>query len=200
MSADQDDSKMPDVLKNLLKLSAGLPPALAYGLGFAVAVVVIVALHGGGVPNSVVGLLSLIFLAALVAFVYMDSRFRERFTPVSAAFSKIKQGLNRNTINEPLRECGDQSWTNRFGGACEAHAFILRYQDSIEAQGSATEISIYNQLLEELKRYRIDLAAALLTEARFTKGDDGKLLIPPAIETPCEEHRVSIKELLSKLQ
>jgi hypothetical protein len=199
MSEEQASSKLPGVLGAVLDLSAKLPPPLAYGLGAIVALVVLAGLRAADIPISVIIVLSLIFLSALVSFVYLDARHCERLMPVNEVFREIKNSFERKTFNEPIHKCLDQKWIDRYRGACETHVLIARYRESIDAGGTEEQKNYFSKLLGEVDGYRMVMADRLLKAIEFERGADGTPLIPENVKRPCEERREAINALRQKL-
>jgi succinate dehydrogenase flavin-adding protein (antitoxin of CptAB toxin-antitoxin module) len=200
MDEKRIDSKTSGILDGLVNLSAKLPAPLAYGLGVTVAVVILAVLLRGGVQDSIVALIAVAIVSALVAFVYLDARHRQRLAPLEEVIPKIKGGFARKTFTEPLRECSRQSWIDRYRGACETFILLRLYRDNVEAKGSERQKAVFKQLLEEVDSYREDLAAHLLDEHKFPQAADGILSIPPAVEEPCEKHRKAARDLVDQLR
>lgn len=199
MDEKTDKLGLTGVLNAILRLSARLPPPLAYGLGVCVTIVVLVVLKIQDVPNNLVYLLAAVILSALVAFVYLDAKQRAHAKPIEDVVSEVERAFSRKTFSEPLRECSRQNWVDRYRGTCETYDTLTLFRNNIEVTGSAELRSSYEKLLQEVDGYRDDVAAHLLKELKFEQAENGQLNIPQEIEEPCEKHRKAIVALLRKL-
>lgn len=199
MDEKTEKSGLTGVLNAILGLSAKLPAPLAYGLGVSVTIVVLAVLQAQGVSNNLIVLLAIVVLAALVAFVYLDTKKREQAKPINEVISDIEKAFSRKTFTEPLRECSRQNWVDRYRGTCETYDTLILYRNNVEMTGTDELKSAFMKLLREVDGYRDDMAAHLLKELEFPRAENGYLIIPQDIEKPCEEHREAIEALLRKL-
>ncbi|CAH2402774.1 toll/interleukin-1 receptor domain-containing protein [Mesorhizobium escarrei] len=119
--------------------------------------------------------------------------------PADKLIPDLEEIFRRKTFNEPIEECARQSWIDRFTGARETIAGLRTYGATMKADNSYL-LDLYNELLEELDGYAMNMGALLLTENRFEiSPDDGKLAIGNGIKRACESRRGRIRQLVTHL-
>jgi len=107
--------------------------------------------------------------------------------------------FKRKTYNEPLAECKDQHWRARYDGARETLIELKRSKDKVREYSAPHVADYYEELIQEVDGYCMDMGACLLKEQRFGNHKDGKLDIEDAILGTCERRRRQILTLLNAL-
>ncbi|MCM3905675.1 MAG: hypothetical protein ND866_28615 [Pyrinomonadaceae bacterium] len=110
------------------------------------------------------------------------------------------EGLfKRKTYNEPLAECKDQRWRARYDGARETLIELTRSMDKVREYTAPHMAEYYEELIQAVDGYCMEMGACLLKEQRFGKRKDGKLKIADAMLGTCERRRRKILGLLNDL-
>lgn len=118
---------------------------------------------------------------------------------VSEIVPGIDQLFRRKTFNEPLVECKNQEWRNRYNGARETWIELKRWTEVVRENAAPHMADYYEELVQVVDAYCMHIGE-LLTEKEFDKRQDGKLAIEDAIAVPCEARRREIFGLLNSLQ
>ncbi|HEU4888652.1 MAG TPA: hypothetical protein VFV49_12265 [Thermoanaerobaculia bacterium] len=119
--------------------------------------------------------------------------------PVDKLIPGIEDIFRRKTFNEPIEECTRQSWIDRFTGARETIAGLKTFAPIMRADNSYL-LDLYNELIEQLDGYAMNMGALLLTETRFCiNKEDGKLEIGNGIRRACESRRGKIRQIVTHL-
>lgn len=119
--------------------------------------------------------------------------------PAEKIIPGLEDIFRRKTFREPIEECTRQAWIDRFTGVRETIARLRTFGPVMQADNSYL-LDLYNELLEQLDVYSMNMGALLLTETRFTLNtEDGKLEIGKGITRACESHRGTIRQLVAHL-
>lgn len=119
--------------------------------------------------------------------------------PADKLIPGLEELFRRKTFNEPLEECTNQNWIERFTGARDTITRLKGYGPVMKADDSYL-LDLYNDLLAQLDGYAMNMAALLLKEERFKVGqEDGKLEIGGGIRRACETRRARIRQLVTHL-
>ncbi|HSE59223.1 MAG TPA: TIR domain-containing protein [Nitrospiraceae bacterium] len=118
---------------------------------------------------------------------------------VSEIVPGIDQLFRRKTFREPLVDCKNQEWRNRYSGARETWLELKRWSERVRENAAPHMADYYDELVQVVDAYCMHIGG-LLTEKRFRKRQDGKLAIEDAIAVPCEARRREILGLLNSLQ
>lgn len=119
---------------------------------------------------------------------------------VQKILPSLDELFDRKTYTEPLDECENQRWRDRYDGARETLSQLRQWRDKVR-RGVAPHVSdYYEELVKEVDGYCMALGAHLLEERRFLKHEAGKLGIESAILRPCEERRRNILRVLSYIK
>jgi hypothetical protein len=79
----------------------------------------------------------------------------------------LKRLFDRKTFKEPLLQCSDQRWVDRYSGARQTFKELLRNKQVVQDHARPSEAELYDTLMTEVDGYAMDLRAHLLTEHRF---------------------------------
>ena len=110
------------------------------------------------------------------------------------------EGLfKRKTYNEPLAECKDQRWRLRYDGARETLIELTRSKDKVREYMAPHMADYYEEIIQAVDGYCMEIGAYLLKEQRFGVRNDGKLDIADGILDTCERRRRKILGLLNDL-
>jgi len=100
--------------------------------------------------------------------------------------------FRRKTFEEPLQDCSEQNWPDRYRGAIETLERLRAHESAFLRLRLLA--GAYLLLRSELDGYIMELRSLLESEP-FTRRPDGTLEIPPEILVPCEERRERVLEL-----
>jgi TIR domain len=117
----------------------------------------------------------------------------------SKLIPELESLFRRKTFNEPLDECTRQSWIDRFTAVRETIAGLESHRDAMQADGSYL-LDLYNDLLEQLDGYSMNMGALLLHEKKFEiDARDGKLVVGEGVKRACEGRRGRIRQIVTHL-
>lgn len=118
---------------------------------------------------------------------------------VQELIPNLKGLFQRKTYSEPLAECKDQRWRARYDGAHETLIELTRSQNKVREYTAPHIADYYEELIQAVNGYCMEMGACLLKEQRFSKRKDGKLKIADAMLGTCEQRRRKILGLLNDL-
>ena len=107
--------------------------------------------------------------------------------------------LQRKTFDEPLHHCADQAWLARYEGARVTIDRLKRHEPVVRAACSEHEQGLFQLLLTDLDVYAMAIQALLLEPKRFPLGANGEREMDVGIRTCCEDRRLAIKSLTTRL-
>lgn len=113
-------------------------------------------------------------------------------------FPFLKQLFDRKTFKEPLLQCTDQRWVDRYSGARQTFKELLRHKQIVQEHARTSEADLYNALMGEVDGYAMDLRAHFLTERKFDF-KQGQLDIPSDIAETCEKRRARVNKLVEAM-
>lgn len=138
----------------------------------------------------------------------MEELKAERLSDVIPRFAELFQ---RKTFNEPLKECTDQTWADRYAGARETKKVLEQWKDAVSMVCDPRQKELFNRLLGNVDSYAGLLKKHLLVERQFftitepahvdfTRTAKGTPYRAGAPILPTAESRVKqIKELVRQL-
>ncbi|HEX6731260.1 MAG TPA: hypothetical protein VF074_14645, partial [Pyrinomonadaceae bacterium] len=127
------------------------------------------------------------------------SALEQATIPVSKLISDLGQTFQRKTFNEPLHHCADQAWLARYQGAQLTREILLPRLAQVKAACPLHERELFELLLNELDGYAMALQALLLKPAEFELRTSGVLQMDEGIQTCCEDRRLAIKSIATRL-
>lgn len=177
-----DEKGIWGILNKILGLSAKLPAPLAYGGLVVVAIVGFAVLQRREIPGEVIVLLAIVYLSALVAFVYSDARQRKQ--------------LKLGPVD--FQETGDQQIDGVLGELRDLHALyskILPSSDLLPALRKLFARNTFEVTIEKCtsQDWITRLRVACLTE---------RILLaysPSVSEKWSNEHRAFYDHLLGQM-
>ena len=119
---------------------------------------------------------------------------------VKAVLPSLDKLFQRKTFTEPLDECENQKWRDRYDGAQETLNQLRRWRKKVRRCVAPHVSDYYEELVKEVDGYCMALGAHLLKEKQFLTREPGKLEIESAILRPCEERRRNIFRVLNHLE
>jgi len=119
--------------------------------------------------------------------------------PVSELIPDFASLFQRKTFNEPLHHCADQAWLNRHNGVRLTLESLSVYRARVRAACPRDEQDVFEMLLAELGGYEMAMGSLLLESKKFMLGKLGELEMEEGIRTCCEDRRLAIRSLASRL-
>ena len=145
--------------------------------------------------------------------VHWEERFQEHWPELERkleaieplSVSNVVPGLEayfqRKTFDEPIYECATQSWISRYVGAVQTHerlkadrALLVRHRVVSYA------LDLFDQLIAATDGYAMVMQGLLVHENKFQGlQKNGALDLPEGIRNACEQRRLRVKLLVSRL-
>jgi hypothetical protein len=119
--------------------------------------------------------------------------------PVGKVIPDLSSMFQRKTFDEPLHHCADQAWLTRYEGARVTIDRLKRHEAVVEAACSTHEHGLFRMLLADLDVYAMAIQALLLRPKKFPLGSNGERVLDHGIRTCCEDRRLAIKSLTTRL-
>jgi hypothetical protein len=118
---------------------------------------------------------------------------------VTDVFPALSQLFDRKTFTEPVTECMDQSWSQRYEGAITTRNALATKADLVRSECGQFVADLYRELLAQVDSYAMDLRALLFEPKVFNLTDDGRRAVPKGIETALERSRIGVHALIAQL-
>jgi hypothetical protein len=77
--------------------------------------------------------------------------------------------LNFKSFREPLEDCSDQSWLDRFARVIQVLEGLRKEQDRVAARCQPADTALYRQVVSDLDNYLRLIKSQLLEEKRFPR-------------------------------
>jgi hypothetical protein len=119
--------------------------------------------------------------------------------PVTSIFPQLPTLFERKTFVEPVDECMDQSWFQRYDGAVSTREALRAQANLVNAECGETVAEMFRELLAEVDGYATNMRALLFKPERFDLNDDGRRAVPIGIHTALERRRTAIHGLAAQL-
>jgi hypothetical protein len=119
--------------------------------------------------------------------------------PVTSIVPDLARLFGRKTFVEPVQECADQSWFQRYDGAVATRNELKAQKDLVAAECDAPLAELYRDLVAEVDGYAMDIRAGLFEPKKWDRSDDGTVAVPPDVRTPLERRRQDIQQLVAVL-
>jgi hypothetical protein len=119
--------------------------------------------------------------------------------PVQRLVPALEGWFQRKTFVEALDRCTDQAWIARYDGAQQTRDRLDAQLETVRAACPQYQVDLYEHLLMMVGSYAMDIRALLLRAQPFVLQDSGRLAIPKGVLTACEERRLYIKEVVSRM-
>jgi hypothetical protein len=118
--------------------------------------------------------------------------------------------FQRKTFREPMEECVDQSWLDRYYAARQTLDRLQSARSSVDARWQTFQVALLQQLISEVDGYVREMRRFLISEAAFERSrDDGRLdlarQVPHVPPTPpgdaqwAAKRTESIRQLVTQL-
>ena len=119
--------------------------------------------------------------------------------PVTSIFPGLAGLFDRKTFQEPVDECTDQSWFQRYDGAVATRDALQAQQKLVTAECDAPLADLYRDLLAAVDGYAMGVRALLFEPKTFDLADDGHLAIPRGVRAALEERRLDVHQLVAEI-
>jgi TIR domain len=119
--------------------------------------------------------------------------------PVTGIFPGLPGLFDRKTFAEPVQECTDQSWFDRYDGAVATRAALEAQKELVAAECNAQLGDLYRDLVATVDGYAMDVRALLFEPKTFALADDGMLAIPCGVRAALERRREAVHQLVAAL-
>jgi hypothetical protein len=120
--------------------------------------------------------------------------------PLAQVVPDLDALFRRKTFDEPLIDCTDQRWVDRYTGAWETSRALASYRHQVRTACRTYVDDLYRDLCQQVDAYAMDVRAFLLEERHFEPDETGRLKIdPPGAAVACERRRKGIKARVSQL-
>ncbi len=119
--------------------------------------------------------------------------------PVTGILPGLAGLFNRKTFEEPVNECTDQSWFQRYDGAVATRDALEAQKDLVYAECDVQLADLYRDLMAAVGGYAMDMRALLFKPKRFGLTDDGTRAIPPGVRAALERRRRDVNQLVAQI-
>jgi hypothetical protein len=107
--------------------------------------------------------------------------------------------FERKTFHEPLPDCTNQRWLDRFAAARSAHQALTEASRTIEDLARPGARKLYRELIAAVDGYAMAMSGFLVLEKHFEFDDMGKLGAPTGAIAACELRRKRANDLVAML-
>ena len=107
--------------------------------------------------------------------------------------------FERKTFHEPLPDCTNQRWLDRFAAARAAHQALTAASRRVDDLGRPGSSHLYRELIAAVDGYAMAMSGFLVEEKHFVFDDDGKLAAPKGAIAACEIRRKRVNDLVATL-
>ena len=117
-------------------------------------------------------------------------------TEILPGFAEL---FDRKTFREPLADCTNQRWLDRFAVARAVHTTLSDAAGQIDDQVRPGARGLYGKLVAAVDAYAMSMSGFLVEEKHFEFNDQGKLAAPAGAIKACEEQRRKITNIVAIL-
>lgn len=117
-------------------------------------------------------------------------------TELVPGFAKL---FDRNTFREPLPDCTNQRWLDRFAVARAVHTALRDAAHQVDDRSRPGARQLYGDLVAGVDAYAMAMTGFLVEEKHFGFDDQGKLAAPVGAIKACEERRKKVNDLVAIL-
>ena len=117
--------------------------------------------------------------------------------PVPSIFPGLAGLFDRKTFYEPVDECTDQSWFQRYDGAVATRDALQAQKELVAAECDAQFADLYRDLVVTVDGYAMDIRALLFEPKTFDLADDGTRAIPCGVRAALERRRLDVHQLVA---
>jgi hypothetical protein len=139
------------------------------------------------------------FLIADEPWLRFERVVKDAAVPLARVIADLQSFFQRKTFDEPLHHCADQAWLSRYEGARVTLDRLKEYRPLVKAACAPYEHGLFEMLLSDLDVYAMAIQALLITPKDFRLGPQGELQMDPGIQTCCEDRRLAIKSITTRL-
>jgi hypothetical protein len=107
--------------------------------------------------------------------------------------------FRRKTFEEPVRECVDQSWMDRYNGARQTLDRVRRELPAVQGACHRYQVDLYERLVSVLDGYEMAIRAFLVRAEPFELDESGRLIISPGVVRACDGRREEINGLVARI-
>jgi hypothetical protein len=107
--------------------------------------------------------------------------------------------FDRKTFQEPVDECTDQSWFQRYDGAVATRNALQAQKDLVAAECDAQLADLYRDLVAAVDGYAMDIRALLFEPKMFSLADDGTRAIPCGVRAALERRRRDVHQMVAQI-
>jgi hypothetical protein len=119
---------------------------------------------------------------------------------VSKVVPELEAYFQRKTFNEPIHECATQSWIARYVGAVQTYERLKADRALLVRHRASYGLDLFDQLIAATDGYAMVMQGFLLQENKFLGlQQNGALDLPEGIRNACEQRRLRVKLLVSRL-
>lgn len=97
--------------------------------------------------------------------------------------------LSYKSFREPLEDCADQSWLDRFARVVQVLEELRRHEERVAARCQPADTALYRQIISDLDNYLRLIKSQLIEEKRFPRVD-AKMDFGAAAWVPAEVARI----------
>jgi hypothetical protein len=107
--------------------------------------------------------------------------------------------FERKTFNEPLPDCTNQRWLERFAAARAAHQALTMATRRVDDLSRPGARQLYRELIAAVDGYAMAMSGFLVDEKHFEFDEAGKLDAPKGAIAACELRRKRVNDLVAML-
>lgn len=107
--------------------------------------------------------------------------------------------FDRKTFREPLPDCTNQRWLDRFAVARSVHTALKEAANQVDDRSRAGARQLYGELVAAVDAYAMAMSGFLVEEKHFGFDGQGKLAAPAGAIKTCEERRKKVNDLVAIL-
>ena len=107
--------------------------------------------------------------------------------------------FDRKTFREPLPDCTNQRWLDRFAVARSVHTALKEAANQVDDRSRAGARQLYGELVAAVDAYAMAMSGFLVEEKHFGFDAQGKLAAPAGAIKACEERRKKVNDLVAIL-
>ena len=119
--------------------------------------------------------------------------------PVTKIFPGLAGLFDRKSFYEPVDECTDQSWFQRYDGTVETRNALETKKELVTAECDAQLADLYRDLVAAVDGYAMEMSASLFKKETFGRADDGRLDIPRDLRAGLERRRLGVRRLVAEI-
>ncbi len=107
--------------------------------------------------------------------------------------------FERKTFHEPLPDCTNQRWLDRFAAARAAYHALTAASHRVDDLSRPGASQLYRELIAAVDSYAMAMSGFLVNERHFDFDSDGKLDAPKGAIVACELRRMRVNEIVAML-